>query len=266
MKTLKIGNKREYKVVKANTLIQNTRYDLSLHEQKILLRLIQMIEPTDTEFKLYQFSILEFCQLCGINNSGKNYNDIHKAIESLANKSYWVQLENEKEILLRWIDTVIIDKKTHIMQIKLNDVMKPFLLQLKSYFTSYSLYYTIVMKSKYAIRLYELLKSYQNLKEKTFNIEKLKVLLDAIVYNQWGHFKEKVIDKAIAEINLLTDINVSYSLIKEKRSFVEITFYISSKNGIDERLEAWKQIENRLNKNQLEGQISIIVEEGIDDE
>ena len=41
-------------VLKANSLIQKTRYSLSLQEQKIILYIISKLEPTDEEFKHYE--------------------------------------------------------------------------------------------------------------------------------------------------------------------------------------------------------------------
>ena len=91
-------------VVKANELIQKSRFNLSLQQQKIVLYLISQITPYDEDFKLYEFSISEFCRVCGIDEtSGKNYQDLKAAIKEIADKSLWITLEDE-ETLLRWIE------------------------------------------------------------------------------------------------------------------------------------------------------------------
>ena len=70
---------RNRTVVKANDLIQRSRFNLSLQQQKIVLYLISQITPYDEEFKLYEFSITEFCKVCGIDDtSGKNYTDLNR--------------------------------------------------------------------------------------------------------------------------------------------------------------------------------------------
>ena len=43
------------KVNKSNDLIQRSRFNLSLQEQKIILYLISQITPYDHDFKLYEF-------------------------------------------------------------------------------------------------------------------------------------------------------------------------------------------------------------------
>ena len=56
---------RDKLVVKANELIQKSRFNLSLQQQKIILYLISQIDRNDKEFKLYSFSIQHFCKVCG---------------------------------------------------------------------------------------------------------------------------------------------------------------------------------------------------------
>ena len=263
----KLKEQRQHNVIKSNVLIQKSRHDLSLAEQKILLSLVQMIEPEDIEFKEYKFSIKDFCNLCGIDDrSGKNYEDIKKIVKTLSDKSYWIKEGEEVEKLIRWINQPSINPGTGTIKVKLDDMMKPYLLQLKEYFTQYSLYYTLAMKSKYSLRLYELLKSYQNLKKKPFDIEKIKIMLMAQNYEKWTDFKINVIDKAVNEINFLTDISVTYELTKTGRQFTEITFFIKLKKGIDERMETWQHIENRLNPKEIENQISMLLNEEIENE
>ena len=53
---------RDRYVVKANELIQKSRFNLTLQQQKIVLYLISQIERNDKEFKLYSFSIQQFCK------------------------------------------------------------------------------------------------------------------------------------------------------------------------------------------------------------
>ena len=94
---LEIRNKT---VIKANDLIQKSRFNLSLQQQKIVLYLISQITAFDEDFKLYEFSIAEFCKVCGIDDtSGKNYTDLKQAIKDIADKSLWITIEDEETLL-----------------------------------------------------------------------------------------------------------------------------------------------------------------------
>ncbi|MDE7246892.1 MAG: replication initiation protein, partial [Lachnospiraceae bacterium] len=148
-KYLELRNKT---VTKANDLIQKSRFNLSLQQQKIVLYLISQITSADEDFKLYEFSIAEFCRVCGINdNNGKTYQDLKMAIKEIADKSLWVAVDEKRETLLRWIEKPYIDAGSGTIQIRLDSDMRPFLLQLKQNFTTYELLWTLHFKSKYTI-------------------------------------------------------------------------------------------------------------------
>lgn len=241
---------REKQVVKANDLIQKSHFSLSLLQQKIVLYLISQIEYTDKEFRLYEFDIREFCKVCGIDfDNGGNYTYLKEQIKEIADKSLWITIEDE-ETLLRWIEKPYINRKEGVIKIRLDEDMKPFLLQLKANFTQYELIYTLHFKSKYTIRLYELIKSihYHELEtyERTYTVEELQKLLDAEVYKTYQHFREKVIDKAIAEINEYSDKIVSYEPIKVGRRIGKIKLKIASKDTL-KKLEIRAEIDREMN-------------------
>lgn len=228
---------RNKTVRKANELIQKSRFDLSLQQQKIMLYLISQISPYDDDFKLYEFPIQEFCRVCGINVSGKNYEDIKAAIKEIKDKSIWVRLDNGKDATLSWIEKAYIDPGSGIIQIRLDNDMKPFLLQLKANFTSYELIWTLRFRSKYAIRLYELIKSihFHELEEyrRTYKLDELKALLGAETHKTYQHFRTRALVPAVDEINELSDKNVSFEAIKKGRAVDQISFVISSKNSLE---------------------------------
>lgn len=242
---------REYKVVKANDFIQKTRYNLSTQEQKIILYLITKIKPEDSEFQLYEFKIKEFCTICGIDdNNGKNYANLKNTIKKLADKSFWITIDEKgTETLFRWIDRPYINVKSGTIKIKLDELMKPYLLQLQTRFTEFSLYYTLAMKSQYSIRLYELLRSFENLGGWTFTIDELKKRLYAETYDRYPDFKRKVIDIAMREINNFSDISVTYELEKQGRKYHRIRFIVKLKKDLKDRLETWEKIDKIISPN-----------------
>lgn len=237
-------------VIKANELIQKSRFDLSLQQQKIVLYLISQIEPGDKEFKLYEFSIADFCRVCGIDyESGKNYHDLREAIKEIADKSLWVNIGPDTETLVRWIEKPYIDKQSGLIRVKLDKDMKPFLLQLKQNFTQYELFWTMNFKSKYSVRLYELVKSlhYSGLGTYTaeFEIDDLKQRLGAETYKTYQTFKTRVLTPAITEVNRYSDKVVGYVPIKRGRSVAKIELTISTK-PVEERMAAMCAVEERL--------------------
>lgn len=245
-------------VRKANDLIQKSRFDLSLQQQKILLYLISQISPYDEDFKTYEFSIAEFCSVCGVSYCGKNYNDLKAAIKDIADKSLWLKLPSGTETLLRWIEKARIDGGTGTVTIRLDDDMKPFLLQLKENYTQYELIWTLNFKSKYTIRLYELIKSihFHDLETYTrsFPVDDLRRILDAEVYPEYRNFKQRVLTPAIAEINEHSDKIVTMNEVRHGRKVLEVEFTIASKGGMETL-----QIRDRIEKDMglLPGQVTL---------
>lgn len=254
-----IREAREKQVRKANQLIQQSHYNLTTQQQKIIVYLISQISPFDKEFKEYKFDIMDFCEICGIDSkNGGNYADLKEQIKKIADKSSWIELNDNEETLIRWIEKPKIVKNSGIIKIRLDEDLKPYLLQLRANYTQYDIIYTLNFKSKYSIRLYELIKSvhYNDLNEyeKTYTVHELKRLLGAESYSRYNHFKDRVLETAIKEVNLFSDKFIKYDTQRQGRNIKYITLYISTK-PIEDRVKVGAEIEKRLNKSN--GQLSL---------
>ena len=238
-----VEKQRQYHVVKGNELVQKSRFELSLPEQKTIAYICSMIKPVDAVDRVqgayqleYEFNIREYCKVCGFDyDNGKNYADIKATLKRLRDKSMWLTMENGSETLVGWLSRVTVNKKSGIVQIRLDDILVPFLFDLKQRFTEYRLIQILGMKSAYSVRLYELMKSYAHQKSKTFDIDELKRLLmvDGIEsYNRFPDFRRYVLEIALKEINLLTDLNVSFETIKRGRKVEKVKFRIDAKEQI----------------------------------
>ena len=228
-----IRKQRQELVVKSNELLRNTRYTLSTTEQKLLVYIVSMIKQDDKEFKEVEINIVEYCRLAGIEtNSGNIYQYIKDQIQVLANKSWWIPVNNNKEILFRWIDKASIEKGSGTIKIKLHDNLKPYLLDLRSNFTKYELINVLTLRGKYAIRLYELFKSYLWQGKWEISVEDLKSLLNvADKYKQFKEFKRSLLIPAIDEINKYTDLDITFDAIKKGKTVRDIYFSINEKQG-----------------------------------
>lgn len=251
-KNSEIMEKRGYLVVKSNTLIQKSRFSLSTQAQKCILYIISKIVPEDMDFKEVDFKISEFCEVCGLDkNNGANYKYIKQTLKEIRDKSIWVELQDGSENTLSWINSVNISRQSGTVKLKIDDLMKPYLLQLSEKFTRYELLYTLAMKSQYSIRLYELLKSYEWKYGVEFEIEELKRLLDAENYKRFPDFKRYVLDIAMRELEAYSDLNIQYDIIKVGRKYGKIRFNIKLKKDMSERMKTWCNIEERINHKQL---------------
>ena len=236
-------------VRKSNDLIQNAMYSLSLSQQKLMLHIFAMIKPSDTELPRYEMSIYEFLKLCGVDpHNGSMYKQVKKNIEDIANaKVQWIRLAGTQKItMFRWLSSATIDEGTGKIVLTLDQSLKPHLIQLKEFYTTMNITYTLPMKSQYSLKIYELCKSYQNLyltkKQKgeplVWNIETLKKQVDCNATN-WAHVRRTVLDKAKSEINGHTDIYFDYEVYEKDRQrviAVAVTIEPVDKQVADDKL------------------------------
>ena len=219
-----VSAERKQLVVKSNEIVQKSRYHLGTQQQKLILYMISKIRPEDTEFKEYAFELKNLCKILNIDVNGANYYRFKESIKKIADTSFWLEIDG-KDRLYRWIDDVTIEDGKTLVKIKFDEDLKPFLLQLRESFTYYQLENVLCFDSKYSFRLYEIFQSYGFIGEIMFSLDELKrLLMIENKYNRFSMFKVNVLNKAIDEINKYTDINISYSLIRENRIIKYIKF------------------------------------------
>ena len=214
-------------VTKSNMLIE-ANYKLGTVEQKIILFLASQIQPHDSEFKNYKFTIREFSKLVGLKGTPK-YNELKKITIDLMKKVFTVRIGNEVT-QVSWLSSVTYKENEGVMFLRFDPFLKPYLLELKRNFTSYRLENVVKLKSSYSIRLYELLKQYERIKERTFVLDELRLLLGAEeIYPSYGNFKQRVLNVAQKELEKKTDLSFDVEEVKSGRRVTSIRFIIKTK-------------------------------------
>ena len=142
---------------------------------------------------------------------------------------------------------------------KFSPVLEPYLLNLKETYTKYRLGYVINFKSEYSFRLYEIMKQYEKIGERTVLVEELKELLmiDNNKYQKYSHLKSFVIQKAMQEINQYSDIKINLEKEeKEGKKVVGLVFSIN-KNDYLYPIDHWLEYESYSKKTKGELQKSL---------
>lgn len=240
-----------YLVTKANTLI-TSNYDLSLEEQRLILTLSSTVQPNDEDFKPYKFSIKEFMELLGVESKSK-YSVIPKITKELMQKVFEIKQES-KIIQVAWLSSVEYEKGTGIVELEFSPKLKPFMLGLKEFYTSYRLKNVLELKGKYSIRMYEILKSNEFKKVAVIEVDELRKILkaDKGSYLIYQNFRNRIIIQAQKELKTFTDIYFDFEEIKTGRKVTSIKFFIKS--------NAAKKIKTKKEK-ELINEISADIEE-----
>ena len=228
MKDLK--DSKNYLVVKSNKLVE-AKYKLGLNEHRLIFTLISQIKPEDQEFEEYFIKISELKELFEL-TTNDYYSIIKKVTESLLSKP--LSIPTEKGILqCNWISSAHYFDSDGVVKLKFDSELKPYLLQLKSYFTAYGIDNVIKLKSTYAIRLYEiLLKEYCYYGKQRvsfiFSVKKLKEMLgiEKNEYPFFNNFKVKVLEVAEKELKAKSNLYFEYKTIKTVRAVTDIEFFV----------------------------------------
>lgn len=221
-------------VVKSNDLVE-ARQRLSIQEQRIILLLISKIRPEAVDFLWYKFQIRDLAKFLGIETSKRFYTDVRKAVRKLIKRVITVDRKG-RNIDLNWIQAAEYGEKGFV-KICINQVLKPYLLNLKAHFTKYYIGYVVHLRSTYSIRIYELLKRFENLGEVTFEVPRLKKVLglEQDEYPLYGNFKNKVILVAQKELAEKTDVAFTFTETKEGKKVASLRF-IMVKNTPKEQM------------------------------
>ena len=238
-KKIKLNKERNSLIVQSNQLIRDARpllQDLSVSEAKLLIYIISKICAEDKEFKTIKFNISNYCDICGIKKSGREYQRIRQSIKGIRDKSYWIK-DGDEEVLFTY-ETV---------EIIISEALRPHLLELSKSFTKMEMINLLCLNSKYSIRLYQILKSYLWLKKYEVDIQKFREIM--YIENKYPQYKEmyrNVIAPSLKQITKYTDLEVKFSTIKDGRSISKLKFELSEKNNYQMSMELLLNQEERL--------------------
>lgn len=204
-------------VRQSNELIQASYKIASVGEGRLIRMLIAQIKPTDEDFKTYQISVADFAKFFGLSSGGSAYDLVKKAADELAGRR--IMLEKDGNWLrLNWLAHAKYKAGDGFIEVSFHKELKPYLLQLQTYYTQYELEKIVNFKSVYAMRLFELLKQEQfkgkgnesGYFKKSFEYEELRGLLgiEKKEYSFFKDFRVIVLQTAIKEINANPDIHI----------------------------------------------------------
>jgi len=226
-------NKDKIEIIQSY-IITTARYDFSVHEKRILYRLVEMIQfqlagkklnqryRVEKElFQLYEVEIplKAFLQ----DEKDTHHSRAKEALTSLAKKL--IQYEDEKE--WRAIPIIVLPRiKKHegTCTFKLHEDIYNVLLNFTKGFKKYELKTAMTFESTYAMRLYELLS-----KQRTpliFSIKELKAMFGVEKkYKLTADFIKRVIDSAKKELDEKSPYSFEYSSLKTGRQITSLKLF-----------------------------------------
>jgi len=226
-------------IIKQDYKLINAKYDLNLNEIKIILNAISEINAEDSSFKTYRVKLSDLSQELQNQSLLNNHTRIKKFCEDLMKKPLFIPESGKNFLVVNWFQSIRYLHNEASFEYQISDALKPYLLELKERFVQYSLRYILPLKSTYSIRIYQLLKEYEKLKERTFKLEELLNILQAPEsYKLYSKFKQGILQVAERELKEHGDIYFEFEEIKKGRKVFEIIFKIKKNEKYDIKIES----------------------------
>lgn len=233
------GNQHLVKFVRKSNNLVEARYKFDIWEMRLFTKMLTMIRRDDEDFKDYKIYLKDIVNDFELAKNKEAYELLRQGAKKLMTKTFYIPYELDgikrqfETPVISGLDSAIIEGRgssgaDHLyLTISFHPKMKPYLLQLKSQFTMYDVRNILKLPSTYSIRIYELLKQYEKIGWRLFQLSELKSILGIEdKYKLYGHFKKRVIQKAQNDLSEFTDIKFTFEEIKKGRAVNKIKFFI----------------------------------------
>jgi plasmid replication initiation protein len=218
---------------KANQLVE-ARYKFDIWEIRVFTKMLTLIKPTDHDFKLYDIHIGELLQEFKLHDKGDNYQAVRQATKKLMTRL--IEIERDTKDGVKWYAMPLLvgaegfkePKDGSFISVQFHEKLKPYLLELKERYLQYDISNLWGLSSVYSVRIYELLKQFEKIGKRYFDLDDLRerLAIEPTEYLKYSHFKEKVLLKAQGDLGNSTDISFKMEEQKQGKRVVGIQFSI----------------------------------------
>jgi hypothetical protein len=248
-----------YWVEKSKALVWAQFQDYSPGELKILDTYLSRIDPRKPESSLVTFTKKEYAELMGLDSDIRT-EQLKTYTGGLLSNVVTIDLPEKGYVqypLFSEAKCYLDDKSGQVtIEVDCNHKLKDAFFDIaRNGYVRYQLKNIISLKSQYSVRLYP------KLKDRPFGwtvpVPELRKILGATAasYDVFKDFNKHVLQKAVKEINEITDITVTTENVRKGRSVVSIKFTVTEKKQVlldKEQADLFKNEEEQI---KLEGVI-----------
>jgi len=211
-------------VTKSNDLIM-CRGDLTIAEARLISTIASLVQPHDEDFKEYEIPVADYLRLLG-RTDGRIYQEIDRITDQLIRRVLEFR-GPEGFIKTHWFSSFKYRHATGTLICKFDPELKPGLLKLKKNYTTYQLENFLRLRSKYSIKIYEILKSRAKIGKWEIELDELRTLLFIPPSYKWDDIKRQILQPAKKELTT-TDIKFDFEPVKRGRRVAGVKFSIHS--------------------------------------
>jgi plasmid replication initiation protein len=216
--------------------ISRSIQNLSANAKKLTAMTMALL-PADLSCRTAAFTFTEFCKALGIEYGGKTRQLLKDAVKECMQSTITVELPNKNWKIYTWFSVAECDETTGVCTMTFSEALATVLLDLKRIYAKINLKDMGKLQSKYALRFFELAKSYESLAGKDGNrsgywyfersLPELRQLLAVPpeAYPATDNFRRKVVEGPVKELNeAQIGITIETTGIKQGRNLKAIRF------------------------------------------
>jgi hypothetical protein len=222
-------------IEKRNVLNEMRSSHLTLQESRFLCIYLAKINPRNPEAtRRVRFPLKDFAQIMDITGSFtstyiKNVTDslLQKIVSVPDSKGGFTSFQLFKRCR---VTRENVETDEWFVEIDAHDEALPLMFDIQDRYMTYELWNVLILKSVNQIRMYEILKQYEKIGERTLKLETLKELIGIkkTEYKQFQDFKTKVINVCQQALKEHTDIKFEWEVSKrgQRGKILELKFFI----------------------------------------
>lgn len=217
-------------VVESNALAR-AEYRMTLIEKRLMNLAVAKLDSSLADADQLQdipITAEEYIRIYDVapNNA---YAEMAQAAKRLMNRQLTIRHEGKSYTIYNLLVESNYREREGIVVITLNPRLASQLIGLRDRFTQFMLENVRRFRLFSSARIYEMMKSVESQGVFELSIEdfKARVLADPKKYKRFADLKKRVLEPALAEINTLSDIQVSYEPVRESRKIKRIRFRIT---------------------------------------
>ena len=216
-------------IVEHNDLV-SAHYDMSATEQNIFCMVLRQIKQDDPPNRIYRIYVKD---LEAATDRKLDYNKIRVAAKKLLSRICTINRENGNILDVVMMSDAEYIKGAGVVEIGLSNKIRPFLFDMKKYFTKYRFHMFMALKSKYSKRIYKMLSQFKNTGVMHIAVDELKKRLNLLdyktgkeKYTEWNMFVKKVLKVSQDELQKFTDLCFAYEAKKTGKKYTHLEFKI----------------------------------------
>lgn len=187
-------------------------HDLSVMQARVVYLMMCQVHPDDEDLSCIEMKTGDMLRALNMHESGADYATIKTAVKGAMSKI--IDLDTpDGWVMFPWFMRAWYYKSRDVIRVQFADELKPFILNMKDRFHIHTIADLSKLQSRYALRIYELVMSYEGMAGKSGNkpgewyidlqfdlVRKLFQIADH-QYKLKNAFRKNVIDLPIREIN-----------------------------------------------------------------